>query len=232
MAAKLLLLIPIYGALYLLVLAQISKKTAYSWKFLVSSFCKGILAVFPLLALKYSDLLDKNALIISLGIVWTYFFLALLEELNKEASFLLHREKFDKHKKIFCCIAVACGFAFIENIIFATHFYSTGGMVLIAGTRFILNSTIHATCMALTVLYLERLKTMLPGTSKSILHFLSVLPATIVHSVFNLLYVWKVGYISVPLVVSCILLMNFMYKQHFFDNVEDQFGPDMEASPA
>lgn len=163
-------------------------------------------------------MLDKNAMILACGVVVTYLFLAFLEEIQKEISMLISLHHYNKHQELFSCIAIGCGFAFLENILFSSHFYSIGGMLLIAGTRLLLNSTIHVTGIALTLLYHEHLKLSQPNASHSLLHFLSVIPATILHAFFNLLYAWEIGFLSVPLVIMSVISLEWMYKRHFFQN--------------
>lgn len=218
MAAKLLLLIPLYALLYTGFLATLTKKTGFKWSFYLKNFARGILGILPLLVLKYFNVIDKTELVLIAGAVYTYFVLALIEELQKEIAFHTgHTHHLSMHEKILTCIGIAGGFAFIENILFATHFYSLSGMLLIAGTRFVLNTTIHTTCMAIGILYMERLKNLFPHANIHALHFFSILPATLAHAFFNLLYVWHIGFITVPLAVSSIFILKWMYEKNVFD---------------
>lgn len=217
MAAKLLWVFPLYGVLYLTFLYILVKRTDYSWKFFLTAFMKGVLGIAPLLLLKYAHVIDKEALQIACGILWTYFVLALLEEFSKELSYSYHEHYRGVHHKVFASIALAGGFAFVENLVFASSFYSTSGMLLVAGSRFLLNTTIHSTCIAITVLYFERLKKLFPGASEHPLHFFSILPAALVHTSFNMLYAYNIGFLSVPMVVGSVMLLQWMYHAHFFD---------------
>lgn len=219
MAAKLFVLIPFCLGLYALVLLLFLQRTHFHWSFFLKGFLKGASSILPLLLLKYFGVIDKALLIVLCGTVWTYFVLALIEEAHKEILYLFKNEDNNLEQRVFTCIAIGAGFAFIENIVYASQFHSYSGMLLIAGTRFILNSTIHAACMAISVLYFERLKFLFPLASKRCLHFFSVFPATLIHAFFNLLYSWNVGYLSVPMVVLSIYTLKWLYVNHFFEDM-------------
>jgi RsiW-degrading membrane proteinase PrsW (M82 family) len=186
---------------YLGLLGVLTKEYEEKFSRLLRIFLIAGLTTLPFFGLQYFGI-DQGILSSLFGPLFSVVALAFAEELVKSIALLFQKELSRSYSYP---IVVGLGFAFFENISYLLGFDFTVAFFMIALFRLFMVSTAHAVFTTLIAHFIHK------GTRKTrtLYYLLGLLIAGSAHSLFNLLHVWEMSYLIIPLLVVLIVFLHY-----------------------